>query len=369
MDTQPVLKPLEKTDYPALNALFIKVFGRNRSLETWEWKYDKNPHGSTIATIAVTERAEEKIDPENGILKLEKEKEKPAIIGFYGLIPRKVSCAGNELLAFQEVDLMVDPEHTRGGLFKRLGKETYSRLMDQGHPFTFGFPNTTSLPAGKRILGWKAIERIPLWTMLLEPSTVLAGRIMSFPGLSHAANGVVRIFNRITLSTRWKGDIIESPAITDSFMTVIQAPPADTDIVFMRDRDYLKWRYQQCPGQHYTFFIAQAREGQCNAAAVLGMDSTGRANLAEFRFVPGHEDAGTALLRHLAWYSLENGCTTLRAWALADSEEARFLSKRGFFNRNAMNYHVIRSFRPPEFNRMIWDPRRWRLSSGDSDCV
>lgn len=369
MDTQPVLKPLEKTDYPALNTLFKKAFGCHRSLKMWQWKYDTNPHGDAIATVAVAAMSEETIAREKNDLKPAKEEDKSAIIGFYGLLPRKVYCAGDVLLAFQEVDLMVDPEHTRGGLFKRLGRETYSRLIEHDHPFTFGFPNTTSLPAGRRILGWKAIERIPLWTMLLKPGAVLAGKYLSFPGASSAAGGFIRLFNRFTLSVHWKGEIVESPEITESFVSGINGAPSDTDIVFIRDRDYLQWRYQQCPEQDYTFFSAQSREGQCQAVAVLGTDNAGRANLTEFRYVPGHEDAGTALLRHLARYSLQNGCTTLRSWALADSEEARFLSKRGFFNRNAMNYHVIRSFRPPEFNRIIWDPRRWRLSSGDSDCV
>lgn len=371
MDALPVLKPLEKNDYPGLSTLFEKAFGSSRSLDTWIWKYEKNPHGTAIATVALAPQTEGDQHPDSSIpnSKSAENRHSCLIVGFYGLAPRKVILTGKDMIAFQETDLMVDPEYAQGGLFKRLGRETYSRLIDKGHPFTFGFPNTTSLPAGKRILGWKAIEQIPLWTMLLKPSAVQTKKALTLPGISQAVDMLMSHYNRTKLSSNWTGNIIELSRIDESFASTLHGSPDPSGITFVRDLDYLVWRYQQCPEQNYTFFSARSSNNQIKAAAVLGIDGTCRANLAEFIFTPGNEAAGTALLRHIAAYARKTACTTLRAWALAGSEEARFLADRGFFNRNAMNYHVIRSFREPEFNRILYDARRWRLSSGDSDCV
>ncbi|MGB4097970.1 MAG: GNAT family N-acetyltransferase [bacterium] len=369
MDALPVLKPLEKNDYPGLNTLFDKAFGTSRSLDTWAWKYQNNPHGTAIATVALVEQTEGDKLSDSDSSSLEKPKNEPSnpIVGFYGLVPRKVILTGKDMIAYQETDLMVDPKYAQGGLFKRLGRETYSRLMDQGHPFTFGFPNTTSLPAGKRILGWKAIEQIPLWTMLLKPSALQ--KALTLPGVSHSVDILMSLYNRTKLSSSWTGNIIESNEVDESFASALNGLPDPSGITFVRDLDYLIWRYQQCPEQTYTFFSARSADHQIRAAAVLSLDGAGRANLAEFIYAPGNDAAGTALLKHIAAYARKAACTTLRAWALAGSKEACFLADRGFFNRNAMNYHVIRSFWEPEFNRILYDARRWRLSSGDSDCV
>lgn len=347
MSAPLVLRPLEKTDYPGLVHLFLKIFGKERSIETWTWKYDKNPHGAPVATVA--EAADE-------------------IVGFYGLLPRRVSFRGEPMTAFQEVDLMVDPEHAGGGLFRNLGRQSYDRLVQQGHPFTFGFPNQTSLPLGRRILGWRAIERIPLWTMILDPESILAGRLPAVPGLRNLAAGVFRIRNKCRLRTAYPGEVRQVSGWSDSAVRLFSNPPPVSGIGFIRDREYLDWRYRECPETRYVYFEAGSPDA-CDAAAVAGIAAEGRANLAELGWRNGCEQAAAAVVKAVAERAVTAGCTTLRAWALEDSPDAQFLSARGFFDRDALNYHVIRSFQSPEFNRYLWDGSRWRLSSGDSDCV
>lgn len=347
MSDSPVLRPLEKTDYPGLGHLFLKMFGKERSIETWMWKYDQNPHGAPIATVAAV--AEE-------------------IVGFYGLLPRRVSFRGEMMTAFQEVDLMVDPDHAAGGLFRNLGRQSYDRLVQQGHPFTFGFPNQTSLPLGKRILGWRAIGRIPLWTMILDPESILTGRLPAVPGLRNLAAKAFRIRNRFRLRTACKNAVRQVSSWSESATGLFGNPTPDSGIGFLRDRAYLDWRYRECPETQYVCFEAGSA-GACEAAAVAGIAAGGRANLAELEWRDGCEQAATAVVKAVAEWAVTAGCTTLRAWALEDSPDAQFLAARGFFDRDALNYHVIRSFQHPEFNRYLWDGSRWRLSSGDSDCV
>ncbi len=347
MSKTPVLQPLEKTDYSGLGRLFSKIFGTERSLDAWIWKYDKNPHGSPIATVAAVGED---------------------IVGFYGLLTRRVNFRGEILTAFQEVDLMVDPDHAAGGLFRNLGRQCYDQLVEQGHPFTFGFPNQTSLPLGKRILGWRAIERIPLWTMILDPESILADRLPRVPGLRTLAGRAVRIRNRFRLQTTYRDSVRQTTVPGESVGGLFDQPVPASGIEFIRDRAYLQWRYCECPEPRYVFFEAGSPD-VCEAAAVAGIAPTGRANLAEFRWREGCEAAATAVLQAVAEWAAGQGCSTLRAWALENSPDARFLASRGFFDRDALNFHVIRSFRIPEFNRYLWDARLWRLSSGDSDCV
>ncbi|MBN1880054.1 GNAT family N-acetyltransferase [bacterium] len=348
MSKTPALQPLEKTDYPGLGRLFTKIFGTERSMDAWIWKYDKNPHGSPVATIAAVGED---------------------IVGFYGLLPRRVNFRGEMLTAFQEVDLMVDPDHAAGGLFKHLGRYSYDRLVESGHAFTFGFPNQTSLPLGRRILGWRAIEKIPLWTLILKPASVLDGRLPSIPGLRYVADRVIRFRNRHKLGARYDGLIREVDRFSGSAIDLLTGPVSSGEgIGFIRDPDYLAWRYHECPDHNYVLFEA-GHAGHCGAAAVVGLPAGDRAALVEFRYAAGADDAAVALIRIISEVCERKSYATLRAWALDGSPDARFFESIGFFNRDALNFHVIRSFRPPEFNRYLWDGGRWYLSSGDSDCV
>ena len=357
MSIVPKLKPLEKNDYPGLNILFKKAFGTNRKLETWAWKFETNPHGSAVATVATVPLSD--VSDTTDV----------RIVGFYGLVPRKVTYMGQAMTGWQEVDLMVDSEFAAGGLFKRLGRETYARLCDNGQPFTFGFPNQTSLPVGKRILGWKAIEKIPLWTMILNPADALSEKLPAFPGLKSVASAAIRLHNLFKLRSKWHGHIRDDVCVTDRLAEFLALPSDDADIEFVRGTEYLSWRYDSMPEQQYRVFAAESAGGDIQAVAVIGIADSERANIAEFRVGKNCEDAGRELLRCIADYCCQNDIATIRAWALNSSPEANFYKSCGFFDRDALRYHVIRSFQPPEFNRYLWDARRWRLSSGDSDCV
>jgi hypothetical protein len=382
MNTIPELKPLKKSDYPGLNVLFKKAFGSDRTLETWRWKFDANPHGEAVATVATvlvpnssdtTEKAFGTSSGRNNTTQYDSMPQTDAddirIVGFYGLIPRRVTFMSQTMTGWQEVDLMVDPDFAAGGLFKRLGRETYARLCGIDQPFTFGFPNQTSLPAGKRILGWKAIDKIPLWTMILNPADALSGKLPALPGLKSAASSVIRLHNRFRLRSKWRGHIRDETCITDTIADFLAVSSDDADIEFVRDAEYLSWRYDAMPEEQYRMFAAESAGGDIEAAAVIGVSDRERANIAEFRVRKHSEDAGRELLRCIAGYCRETDIATIRAWALNNSPEAFFLKSCGFFDRNALRYHVIRSFRSPEFNRYLWNARRWRLSSGDSDCV
>ncbi|MCD4655092.1 GNAT family N-acetyltransferase [bacterium] len=350
MDQPPNIRPLEKKDLESVNCLFTDVFKKKRTIEHWKWKYFSNPHGAPVVSVAIKEGT---------------------VIGFYGLLPRKLLFYGTTSTAYQEVDLMVHPDHARGGLFKRLGMESYDQVKKNNDPFTFGFPNQTSLPLGRRILGWRAIKPIPLWTILLHPAEALAGKIPNVPGANFLGNVSFSLYHRARLGCYsfheaglYEIRIIEDiPADLTGLSTGSRAM-----FEFVRDRKYLQWRYSQHPDKKYRIYSANNDRG-CVGLAIVGISADGRANLCEFLLDSDHAAAGSALIRYVSADCINEGCHTLRAWALAGNNEATMFSKLGFLNRNALNYHVIRSFKSPEINRRLWDPALWYISAGDSDCV
>lgn len=348
MDRTPEIIPLETSHLPNLNALFTKVFAVERCPEIWVWKYFRNPHGDPVASVALTGSE---------------------VVGFYGLLPRKIRIGDRVTTAYQEVDLMVDPDHGGGGLFKKLGRTSYDRIRDRRHPvtFTFGFPNQTSLPLGRRILGWRAIRPIPLWTILLNPKLTIRERLPGIPLAGDMANWGFRQYHAFRLRHRYPGSIRETETIPSGIES--SALEYNRQFAFIRDRDYLTWRYQQHPGVTYRHFVAASGD-RIDATLTVGITDSGRANICECLLpLPWNRRSLSALVAHAADICRKAGCYSLRCWALEGSPEGQVLKKMGFSGRNALNFHVIRSFEQPEFNRYLFDADRWFVSAGDSDCV
>lgn len=345
MASTPHIRPLQPEDIPSVNALFTTVFGKHRSIEYWMWKYFSNPHGDAIVSVA-------EVSGE--------------VVGLYGLVPRKTWWVDEKVTAWQEVDLMVHPEHGKGGLFKHLGNASYQRVTAAKHPFTFGFPNQTSLPLGRRILGWRAISPIPLWTMLLKPSEALAEKVPSLPGAAYLTNLAFRTYHDIRLGGRSTQKITIETTFPDDINSILVDRKAELE--FIRDADYLHWRYVLCPTINYRIYRL-SNEEKTAAVAVIGLGGDGRANLCDLLFHPSMIDGVPGLIRRVADDCRSAGCQSLRSWAIAGNPEAEFYASCGFFNRDALNFHVIRSFISPEQNRKLWDPARWFVSAGDSDCV
>jgi len=338
------IRGVRETDAEQINHLFGIVFKRERSVESFRWKFLSNPHGAGIVKVAVSG---------------------DAIVGFYGLSPRKVIFRNKEMTALQEVDLMVHPDHTRGGLFKKLGLAAYEAAQAQDTAFTFGFPNQTSLPAGRRILKWRAIEEIPLFTWVLDPTPVLKRRMSKLPDLAMPAvrgiwTGVRHVRTRSDIPVTEQKDIRPGTAL------IWDRIPKKPEIRFVRDDAYLNWRYMACPDHTYVFLYAGDSEGP-DGFAILGIQSDGEAHLPEIW--TWSVRATKALVRKAADLAVRAGCHSLRTWALHGSNQAGLLDGAEFMRRDSKIYHVIRSFRSPEFNRFLWDPARWSVSSGDSDCV
>jgi len=347
MNQRPEIKRLAPAHLSDLNRLFTKAFSTARAPEVWEWKYFKNPHGEPVASVAVL----------NG-----------EVIGFYGLLPRRVYVNDAVMTAYQEVDLMVDPDRSSGGLFKKLGLASYERVRERDDPFTFGFPNKTSLPLGRRILGWRAIQPIPLWTVLLRPSEALSDKIPRFPMTGALVDSAFKTYHAWRLRRRVTGRVREVRRLPE-IVPATDPMPGARPFRFVRDSAYLQWRYERHPAGNYRYFILETDRGM-EGAVVVGIDDARRANICDCLFpIPWQPEKLAAVLYHAAGCFRKEGCLSMRAWALLESPEARVFGALGFFSRNALNFHVIRSFRSPEFNRYLFDADRWLISSGDSDCV
>lgn len=175
----------------------------NRSL--YEWKYSP-PAGTGKLAIAV---------------------ERGHLLAAVAALPLWIQADGKRALAWRVVDIATHPAARGKGLFTRL----LSALREDLGPdeILASFPNRNSTPGFKKI-GCRDADYAPIWLRLVVPG----------------------FRSRPTSGVRLQ----EFSACRDEMLSELLTTPARTS--FLRDRDYLDWRYVRHPGHSYQKYFLDA---------------------------------------------------------------------------------------------------------------
>lgn len=125
-------------DTTELHSLFERVYpGRFRDRVAWSewyhWIHFNNPIRESTIVIA----------EDNG-----------RIIGHYPLVYVKAENSRMQLLAAQNIDVMVDPEYRGKGIFSAIESICMKKAYDTGVDFIYGFPNENAIRGHKKN-GWR----------------------------------------------------------------------------------------------------------------------------------------------------------------------------------------------------------------------
>ena len=136
-----------------LNYIFSKqeYFAKSRTLEWWNWKYERNVFGKSIIMIA---------------------EDNDRVVGARIFWAWEFVCRGQILKAYQPVDTVVHPDYQGQGLFTKLTVKALNQATEIGADLLFNFPNENSLP-GNLKLGWNYVAKLPWLVRPLKPIHLL----------------------------------------------------------------------------------------------------------------------------------------------------------------------------------------------------
>lgn len=125
--------------------LFIRVFEKPMTHDSFEQKFEKNKSGFSYHGLMI---------------------EEDQIVGCYSAIPYKYNYFGKEVVFALSVDTMID-EAYRGNPFnlKKMANLVYDGLKTDGIPFVFGFPNDNVYLVRKKILKWQDIGKLDFYIL------------------------------------------------------------------------------------------------------------------------------------------------------------------------------------------------------------
>jgi GNAT superfamily N-acetyltransferase len=225
----------------ALVALLERVGTTQLSDEEFAWWFERNPGGVGIVSLAV-----------NG----------EEVVGVAAMSFFRTSLAGETTRLAIPVNVATDARYRGQGVFSTLELENEAAAAAAGSPLTVTFPNASSYPIFIRRLGWTDLPRLRLWARPLRAAAVV----------------------RYALGRRGERGALREPSTGTVAERGLEVRPVgrfgpDLDVLgrraaggygshFVRDAEYLNWRYLDSPRDYRCF--GAYRDGELAGAAVVG---------------------------------------------------------------------------------------------------
>ncbi len=228
MKDPPAIRPYRAGDEARILELFARSFHDSRTVESWRWKYQRNPYGNLKISLAFAADG--------------------ALLTHYAAYPcRFHDASGDEprtILAHQIGDTMTSRRALAGGalgrprLLQAVTQHFFDRYCEGQVGFNYGF-NT---------------GKIQRYYMRLVPGSrffeAAAHRILELDGgfdtLRRRRDPAIRVRREQEVDGRWD----------ELFHQV--AP--EYGLLVERDSRYLSWRYLACPDADYALYAVFRRE-------------------------------------------------------------------------------------------------------------
>jgi hypothetical protein len=195
--------------------LFKNVFGREMSIEEWKWKYSGRGNRKIYSSVAVTESNE--------------------IVAHYGGMPHRMVYQGREVYGLAIGDVMVHPKFRGLNLFKKMATIVPAEALKDGIILGYGFPNVRAMALPEKLGLYERVEDVYEATKEAVFNNNVNRFLFRFSPLNFEDNRI---------------DVLWKSVAEEMKLSVI------------RDRDYLRWRYQKHPFLQYELWGLKKRLGK-----------------------------------------------------------------------------------------------------------
>ncbi|MGQ0552199.1 MAG: GNAT family N-acetyltransferase [Planctomycetota bacterium] len=230
-------RPALPSDHAEQARLFNLCFGKQKTAETFAWKYDQNPHGPAIARLACAADGR--------------------VLGGYAYTPRRFRLDGEPVTLMQASDAMTAPEARGQRIFTGLDDLVCAAAGQSGVPLAFAYSGRRSLNGFLRN-GWQLIGHAPVWRRRFRSrrSLLRLGRIGPLAALLAPLFDIaLRQADRRRLGPQAGGRVLERIARFDEAADQLfeeLVPPRG--LIGERRADWLNWRYIDTPTRRQECF-------------------------------------------------------------------------------------------------------------------
>lgn len=308
----------------------------------YDWLYRDNPHGPALTWLAIESATGE-------------------AVGCTSIFPRRVMVAGRQRLGSIGGDCYIEPRVRRRGLATKLHVASFNGMREAGIEFMYGPPTPNNLGALVKA-GSHLVTSYRRWVRPLTSHGAYQAAFSRVPSRFEAqlAGLPIRMFERLTRSDARGFTVSEVFEFTDEFDALFAAAAATHKVACMRDRSYLKWRYQS--GNQTVLAVRRAGE----LVGFFAIEKSGHEAAIMDIFSPNDARLIDALLRLMIEYATAWGCARLELSMTEGCAMARRLLRHGFIARDERGFQVAVSEKDAQASTLLASSA-WHLTEADQD--
>ncbi|HUV45622.1 MAG TPA: GNAT family N-acetyltransferase [Dehalococcoidia bacterium] len=328
---------------------------RNREqwMQWWHWMYKESPAGNGRIWLAEHEGR---------------------IVGQYPLIFLKLKVGNRIIKASQNIDIMIHPDYRYQGMFSKLERQALDEAEKVGVYITIGFPNEAAYP-GHMKSGWFDVATMQRLFKPLNWGDTLRIRFRNKLLLKFLAAGG-NLTDKV-LHTIRETPIVEGLTISqiphfddriDDFWTMVSN---QYQIMVVRNKDYLNWRYVTIPDVEYSIFVAEKAKKIYGYLVLRCVEYQGRKSGTIFDILTQSEPITRCLISKVMEHCRQERVAFISYDIIANKAYLKALRSNGFislpsrkgarFGAYSSSPHISREF--------LMDSRNWFVQMGDSDAI
>jgi len=320
--------------------LFAEVFHKLPPTSHFVWKFNDNPAGRAIITVA---------------------EDSGRIVGHGALMPTPLRVGGESVCGAQGVDAMTHPDYRNQGMFVALSEAGLQKAAAKKIEVLYTISGHSGVYNGAvHRLNWDHAGDITKWVRILNPGSLTRSFSRSIRVLSWG----LQFMSMGKSSSRGIDTITERPKENEflSLAEQISSNEPNGTCRIERSAQWFKWRFDSASQRDYLWFSAY-RDGGLKACAVFGVNYWGATPLIAMSGTDA--EALKAVTSKATRRAKELGLPMLLSFT-SDNSVARALKSCGYFRYGSMSL-LVRSLTSRILKGNIHLRSSWRIASEDFD--
>ena len=332
--------------------LFNLCFRKQKDVDTFRWKYERNPHGTAVSRVALNAAGE--------------------TVGAYSYVPRRFLRDGEPVVLAQASDAMVDPSARRQGIFTGLDDIVCEATGAMGVPVAWAYSGRLSYN-GFLGNGWRDIGRavVHRYRYRSERGLRRLGRLWHVARFATGLEDALLARRDRRRFGQAEHGLLPLGRFDERVDALCEAAAPRRGLVGVRDAAWLNWRYVDTPSGRQECFALPGREAGALDGYLVAEFVDGNAFLVDH--VARHDEARLALLHAFTLMGWQRGMEEATALLFDHHPAAAVLPRLGW--RRPLKRKLFRDIFPFIVRRCREDAAadydemsRWFLADGDRDA-
>ena len=332
-----------------------KKYDREKWMRWRKWMYIENPAGDSRIWVADHDGQ---------------------IVGQYPLILVNMKIGEEIIKGSQNIDLMTHPDYQRQGMFFTLEKKALSEAGKEGINITYGFPNEPAYP-GHLKSGWFDVCSLQVMIKPLNLENALKRRIKNKFGIKiYTTIGklIINLFYGAKKPPEVDGlTITKISSFDDRIDDFWKNISNDHEIIIVRDKEYLNWRYVDVPDINYTIYLAEEGEEICGYVVLRSVKEQNLISGYIFDIVAplNRTEVIHCLLSKAIKHFEEEKVDVIFCKLIANKIFYKIFRKNGFISSRFIKGGRFCAYtsHPKISETYLKDKKNWFIQIGDSDFI